>query len=695
MILSDNDDAAVKDTGAPTPETEKEVFEPAIIRFSRLFARDIWCWVNAIRRQWWLFAIFPLLFACVTFFIRTMTTTNVFKANCGLIRQTIADSKSDILPPGYANVPKSNVEKLFTSRAVLEETVKRLSLPYTYEQLYNNISVTSDKNGDYYYLSATSTDSVLAATLANTLSEVFIDEYKKLIRGHLEDLNDSNVKTQNVLERELAEKNEALERIYAANNISDIDNDIAYNTQQLLSVEDQLRRASATLESSKQALYALQGELANTPEQVVSYRETSTIGEDELMRAQAKLSEYEQMYAKSNPILIQQREVVKKLQAELEKAKAEDENGENDINRKVIVSLNPAYTQINVNIATKNAEIASLNNEITLNNEAAIQLRARRELLTKNQVEIRQIKADIDQSKKQIAATKAQTATIQNFLDRSYSDISIQELAKPPNTPLKRKRGVWAVIGFVLGSFVSLAIILMNELFNLTVRSNVDVEQALRIKMLGMIPVLEQAHRANYYSALQTMISNGEPFFEKASPDHPLLLVFAPNKRSDLDEKTKTEFCETLKIRLGSKYVIISPIIGDDVPAKQMPLLINDYLYQFTDEAPKPGKDRAVYFRLDDLSFISPLTDDQIRRVKTAYKSTALIVWDLFDFELHRQLFAEIARNADMTIIPMKYAQTSKLSIYRILQFLKSFHVRNIVGFLYNVDNKHYNKVTL
>ena len=97
---------------------------------------------------------------------------------------------------------------------------------------------------------------------------------------------------------------------------------------------------------------------------------------------------------------------------------------------------------------------------------------------------------------------------------------------------------------------------------------------------------------------------------------------------------------------------------------------------------------------------VAPASDiqiqaDQIQRVKTAYKSVSLIVWDLFSFELHRQLFAEIAHNADLTVIPMKYAQTSKLSIYRILQFLKSFHVRNIVGFLYKVNNKHYNKVTL
>lgn len=695
MILSDNDDAVSQNAGGLKPEAEKEVYEPAIIRFSRLFARDFWCWVNAVRKLWWLFAIFPFLFACITFLLRSASTDKVYVANCALIRQTLADPRSDILPPGYVNVQRSIIMNLFKSRAVLEETAKRLSLSYTAEQLYNNITVKAEKNADYYFVSASSKDPQLAANLANTLSDVFVDEYKKLIRRNLEDLNDSYVKTQNEQERQLAELDEKLKRINSENNLSSIEGDIAFNNQRLLQVEDQLTRANSTLESTKQALYELQGELANTPEEIVSLREKSTAGEDALTREEGILRSYEQVYAKNNPILIQQRELVKKLRADLEKAAQEEADSENDMNRKVVVSRNPAYTQIQVSIAARKAEISALTNEMKLNSEIAVQLRARRDLLARIHPSVRQIESDIEQCKKQIATSKAQIATIHNFLDRSYSDISVQELAKTPTLPLARKRALWAVIGFVLGTFVSIVIIIMSELFNLTVRSNVDVEQALRIRMLGMIPVLEQAHRANYYSALQTMISNGDPFFSKASPDHPLLIVFAPNKRSDLDEKTKTEFCETLKIRLGSKYVIISPIVGEDVSPKQMPLLINDYLYQFTDEAPKPGKDRTVYFRLDDLSFISPLTDDQIQRVKSAYKSTSLIVWDLFDFELHRQLFAEIARNADLTIIPMKYAQTSKLSIYRLLQFLKSFHVKNIVGFLYNVNNKHYNKVTL
>jgi len=695
MILSDNNDSAIRTGIGKMDSGSEENSEPLIIQFTRLFKRDIWCWVFAIQKMWWLFAIFPFLFTCIFFLIRTMTTTDVYVTNCGLIRQEITDTKSGILPPGYVNVQKSIILNLFKSRAVLEETIKRLSLPYTAEQLFNNININSEKNSDYYFVSASSKDPTIAAALANTLADVFIEEYKKLIRKNLEDLNDSYVRTQNELEKQLAEQTEKLKKVSAENNLTIIENDIAFNNQRLLQIEDRLTRDSSTQDSAQRALYELQGELANTPEEVVTHREKSTVAEDELMRAESLLNSYEQIYAKSNPLLLQQRELVRKMKANMEKAEQEEDSTENDVNKKVIVSRNPAYTQIQVAIASKKAEITTLTNEIKLNNEIAIQLRARRELLSAIQPSIRQLETDIEQCKDQINKTKLQIVTIHNFLERSFSDISIQELAKSPNTPLGRKRGVWAVIGFVLGVFISFAIIFGCELFNLTIRSNIDIQQALKIKMLGMIPVLEQAHRANYYSALQTMISNGEALFSKASPDHPLLLVFAPNKKEDLDEKAKEEFCETLKIRLGCKYVMISPITEEESSTKQTPLLINDYLYQFTDEPPKLGKDRSVFFRLDDLSFISPLADDQIQRIKSAYKSVSIIVWELFDFELHRQLFSEIARNADMTIIPMKYAHTSKLSIYRILQFLRSFHVKNIVGLLYNVNNKHYNRVTL
>ena len=696
MILNDHEDPAIEATADNSASTAEQRSLPVFVQVLYLFKRDIWCWINAIQKMWWLFILAPLLFACATFFFRTMTTTNVYVANCGLIRQSV-DTRDGVLPPGYTNVQKSIILNLFKTRAVLEETIKRLSLPYSSEQLYNNITINVEKNSDYYIISASSKDPTISAALANTMADVFIEEYKKLIRRNLEDLNDSYVRTQNEMEKMLAELDEKLKKLNAENNLTTIENDIAFNNQRLLQIEDQLTRSSSSLDSAKQALFELQGELVNTPEEIVSKRVTSTAVEDELLHAENLLLEYEQIYARNNPLLIQQREIVKKLKTEKERLKQEEEEGSNEINKHVEVSLNPAYTQIQVAIAAKKAEISSLTNDIKLNNDNAVQLRARRELLAALQPTLRQLETDIQQTKSQLNNTKVQITTINSFLSRSFSDISIQELAKTPKIPLGRKRGIWTIVGFILGTFLACAITFACELFNLTIRSNVDIEQALGIRMLGMIPLLDQKHRADYYSALQTMTSNGKLFFSHASPEHPGLIVFAPDKRTDQDEKILEEFCETLKVRTGNNYVVISPIKEEDFSMKQMPLLINDYLYQFTDTAPKPGKDHRVFFRLDDLSFVSPLSDEQVQRVRNAYqsKSISLIIWDLFEFEQHRQLFAEIARNADLTVIPMKYAQTSKVNVFRILQFLRSFQVKNIFGFLHNVNNKHYSKVTL
>ena len=331
MILSDN--GQISGVG-PAAEAGGETSEPAILRFTRLFKRDLWCWVNALQKLWWLFAIFPLLFAVIFFFFRTMTTSSVYVANCGLIRQEVTDTRSGILPPGYVNVQKSIIINLFKSRAVLEETVKRLSLPYTAEQLFNNIEVKTEKNSDYYVVSAKSKDPTIAATLSNTLSDVFIDEYKKLIRKNLEDLNDSYVRTQNEMEKQQVDLNERLKSLSAENNLTTIDSDIAFNNQRLLYIEDQLAKTSSTLDSAKEALYELQGELANTDEEIVSLREKSTAAEDELTRAQATLNSYEQMYASHNPILIQQREFVRKLKEAIEKAQEEDD-ADSDMNSKV------------------------------------------------------------------------------------------------------------------------------------------------------------------------------------------------------------------------------------------------------------------------------------------------------------------------------------------------------------------------
>ena len=83
------------------------------------------------------------------------------------------------------------------------------------------------------------------------------------------------------------------------------------------------------------------------------------------------------------------------------------------------IARNPTYTQIQVAIAKEKAEISSLTNNMRLDNETAVELRARRELLASIHPVLRQLEADIRQTKDQINKTKERIALIRSFLDRS------------------------------------------------------------------------------------------------------------------------------------------------------------------------------------------------------------------------------------------------------------------------------------
>lgn len=72
-----------------------------------------------------------------------------------------------------------------------------------------------------------------------------------------------------------------------------------------------------------------------------------------------------------------------------------------------------------------------------------------------------------------------------------------------------------------------------------------------------------------------------------------------------------------------------------------------------------------------------------------------LVIWELFEFELHRQLYSEICKSADLTVIPMRYGRTSKWQIYQTLLQLNTCKVQRIAGLLYDVENKIYRKVSL
>ena len=130
-----------------------------LILLTNLFQRDIRCWALAVTRGWLYYAILPAALCLAFFPFRVLTTPKLYSSSCGLIRQELSDIRNSGLPSGYTNVQRQVILNMMHGRSVLEQTVLRLNLPYSYRALYGMTSVDlTERNSITFIISAVSDD---------------------------------------------------------------------------------------------------------------------------------------------------------------------------------------------------------------------------------------------------------------------------------------------------------------------------------------------------------------------------------------------------------------------------------------------------------------------------------------------------------------------------------------------------------
>ena len=127
-------------------------------------------------RWWWVLALCPILAAGVAFLV-TSAMTPIYRAEATLLIEQSqvpgATQYNDILA---AERLTRTYSRLLTTRSVLEETIARLNLPLTPEQLQEQIDVTAVRDTQLVQVTVLDPSPERAATVANTLAQVFIEQ---------------------------------------------------------------------------------------------------------------------------------------------------------------------------------------------------------------------------------------------------------------------------------------------------------------------------------------------------------------------------------------------------------------------------------------------------------------------------------------------------------------------------------------
>ncbi len=682
MILGENNEI-----NTPEEQNETPAVQPGRQRISDLFRRDLIFWFTALLHRWWLLISLPLLSGILFFSARSILAPKAYSASTALVR-LVADVRSGALPTGYVSTQFNVILNMILSRANLNETSRRLKLNYTHEQLFRTISIRqASRNSNYFFITATTRNPKLSADIANTLSEVFLEDYKKFIRTNIEQICESSIRSRNSLQKELDDLLSRKKRLYDENNISSLTREQATNAQRIIIQEDRLLHAETQLDALQKKYDDLEVQLQTTPKIVELYSEQNISSDRKLADLKLELSSLRQRYTDNNPIVEKQKTLIKALEDSIRENKADDGKV------KVVNGRNAEYINLSNEQHKIKAERTALKSTIATYTETLAKLKERRDKLDLLAPSLNLLEDQINQKRNLLLKQEALTKELQLFLDRSFTDVTIQETATVPTDPLPRRRPLFFLLGLFLGAVLSGGFVLGKEFINLSVRSKVDIEDALHIPALGIIPHFDHHCRADFYSALQGAVNQAEELLRGVEKT-PAIIAIAPAQQEDLSTNILNEFCEILKVKRDVSYRIIR-VAPEEQTSSSARYLVNDFLYGFTDTLPEPGKDQVLYFKLDDLAFISPPEEERIGQLRNTLQQFDLVIWELFEFELHRQLYSEICKSADLTVIPMRYGRTSKWQIYQTLLQLNTCKVQRIAGLLYDVENKIYRKVSL
>lgn len=663
-----------------TPESQISSAEASGDTPVDFIKRDYRLWLMALQRGWLWLLIVPPVVTIVAAVLLSLTIKPQYESSCALVRQDLKDPRQSGLPSGYIPLQTTVVLNMMRSRANLQETIRRLKLPLSPGQLFNSVEVKqASRNANYIFLNATTSKPDLSCKIANTLAEIFVEDYKRVIRENLLTTLSTLERNHSMLNKEIDALNERLQNLAREHRISSADTEINKLNLQIMDLEAAIRREEAQVNAYQSQLATLDATLQTTPEKVLVYEEKSTEGQVAMERARVELAQLRQRYTDENPIVQKQQETLLIMEKNMKSA------ANTESQSKAVYGKNLVYLNLQTDRLRLNGEFSACKGRLKEYQEKLQQLVHDRNALSLLQPEFKQINEQITQKKTLLTKLEDTKKELEMFLDRSFSDISIYEPAIPATQMQGRKLKKLSIAAFVLGLFLTAGVLLASEAMNLTVRSRADLRDALHLLPLGVIPKLESHSRSAFYSSMQNLVDNAQGRLGQL--DRPLRVALAPLSPGDLDNGLLEEIMELLDLK---DIRVLRIVCKTEVGSSEAKHLINDYLYGLTEELPAPDNHGTLYFMVDDMAFINPPSPARINHLQQTLKDCDMVLWDLFEYEYNPQFFLALCQDSDMTIVPLLFGKTNKFAIFNAVKELRDHHLRNLCAVLHGIDWKFY-----
>ncbi len=476
--------------GAFMPEPQLRSLDPARI------------WQTIVRRRKLFMLVAIPLFALVALFTilqKTQYSTNVrllagaANSDSSQVQSSSGTTDLSVLNAFIAargsQTPETYID-LLLQPTIATDVASRLKIDATPKQILNAVKAVPIPDTAIVSLTATWTDPVTSAAIANNWADVFTDHERALIGRQADSLLKSTGEQLPEADAKVSAAQNELSAYEQMVNIVSLPEQTTNLVANQATLQAKLQAAQVDVQQAQQSLQTVETLLASTPPTVVGSESVAANparqnAELEVSRLRAQLRQDEQRYTDTFPGVIADKAQLISAQNALKSIPETTFGGNSTIPNPVYQGLQTQEAQLNTQIASAQAQIGALTQQINQGKPDLASLPEKSRRIAELE---RALKAAQDYEQglldKQREATIAKSTAI--------SDVTVTQAADPAAAVAKPNRVLNIALGTVLAIVLGLIAVFAAEFIDDRFRTADDIRDRLGLPLLGTIPQFDE-----------------------------------------------------------------------------------------------------------------------------------------------------------------------------------------------------------
>ena len=631
--------------------------------------------------------LIPSVVVVIAGVILKFTMADIWQVRCVLLYQEKNVDKESQIPYLYQNFNFETILESVAVRSNMEQVREHLGLEMSLQQMYGMLKVARGRKSNYINIMVTGEEPETLIDFANTLAEVFIENYSSMLNKAVYEILDYYQIKQREYAEEIEMVREKIEGVNTTHSLTSVDTAIDNKHHQISNLEVKILEWQINMTTFNTKIRDIEFQLTEIPEmQRLSYSIKSS-DLRELEDLKQELDILRKRYTDKNP----------KVQQKLRQYEALKEHmaGKTDtdfVADEIMFGTSPLRTELELDLKQYQYELNSAQKALQDYQHRLDELKAELNSLNALKDPYNELKRREDLALRGLDMIEDRLIESRLAIESNVNDFKIIERAVRSDYPVGMSTKVVVLaVGFL--AFAGTVVLFAGlEFLDNSIKSKYDLEEVLHLQFLGEVPDKDTIRPNTYYSQLQILYGQLK---KQAAENDAKIITFGSMERQTGKSFVICELISLLKDE-GKKILWIDSIYTPEDEIQEY--VINKYLYS----EPKIGSGKVykyddgvgkLYFHVNDSTIKNVLKHDRLVRFLKSVRGYDYVFWELFKSGDNMQLFTTLADASDILVLIARFNLSRRNVMKNALGFLeKNSHVP-ICGVLTDIPEPYF-KVT-